>query len=63
MKELATAAKATHAKVHYERPSEHAGEHCDNCNSLLAGGGCKTVKSPIYLNGWCIRWPGFPGKK
>ena len=61
MKELATAEKATHAEVKYERPSEHGGQHCGNCNSLiqrLGGNRCKTVKLPIYLNGWCERWPG-----
>jgi len=59
--ELAAKDKATHTEVRYERPSEHAGHYCANCRSLIEstdGIRCKTVRSPIYLNGWCERWPG-----
>jgi hypothetical protein len=61
MQELPDNEKATHKAVKYERPSEHGHEHCGNCKSVieeLDGVRCKTVQSPIWLNGWCERWPG-----
>jgi High potential iron-sulfur protein len=59
--ELPAKEKASHAEVKYEHPSMHAGRYCGNCNSLIEapdGNRCKTVVEPIYLNGWCKRWPG-----
>jgi hypothetical protein len=61
MPELPVDEKASHKEVNYEHPSGHMGEYCGNCKSVIeATGGtrCKTVKDPIYLNGWCVRWPG-----
>ena len=61
MVELPTAEKASHKEVKYERSSEHPAEYCGNCQSVIeaiGGTRCKTVKNPIYLNGWCMRWPG-----
>jgi len=61
MQELPVEDKAPHSEVHYERTSEHAGESCSNCQSLIDAADeprCKTVESPIYLAGWCVRWPG-----
>jgi hypothetical protein len=51
--------KLSHAEVHYERPSEHAGQYCGNCKHVietLHQVRCESVASPIYLNGWCVRW-------
>lgn len=58
MAELPAKEKATHQAVKYERPSEHAGEACGDCAHLIDAGEprCQTVKSPIYLNGWCVRY-------
>lgn len=61
MQEQPARDKASHAEVKYEHPSDHAGQYCGNCKSLIEGMGgnrCKTVKDPIFLNGYCIRWPG-----
>ena len=59
--ELPVHEKASHEAVKYEHPSDHAGQYCGNCKSILEylnGNRCKTVASPIYLNGWCERYPG-----
>ena len=60
MQELPADEKASHREVRYERTSEHMGESCGNCKSVIEAPEtrCKTVASPIYLNGWCVRWPG-----
>jgi hypothetical protein len=59
MVERPTAEKSSHKEVKYERPSEHPAEYCGNCEHVIeARGGirCESVKSPIWLNGWCVRW-------
>lgn len=60
--ELPVHEKASHKEVDYTRPSEHVGQSCGDCKSVIEEIGadvrCKTVASPIYLNGWCTRWPG-----
>jgi hypothetical protein len=51
--------KFTHAEVEYERPSAHPAKNCGNCKHVIeavSGNRCQTVKAPIWLNGWCIRW-------
>lgn len=61
MPELPEDEKASHKEVKYEHPSTHTGKGCDNCHSVIEaadGTRCKTVKEPIYLNGYCVRWPG-----
>lgn len=57
--ELPDDEKFTHAEVKYVRVSDHAGEDCDNCKHVIeaaSGTRCQSVKSPIYLTGWCIRY-------
>jgi hypothetical protein len=59
MPELPAAEKATHAEVKYVRPSEHIGQACGDCRHVIeatTGTRCQSVKSPIWLNGWCVRW-------
>ena len=59
MPELPTDEKSSHKEVQYEYPSEHTGKHCGNCAHVIEstdGTRCMTVKDPIYLNGWCVRW-------
>jgi hypothetical protein len=61
MEELPEKDKALHAEVKYERPSAIPAHYCGNCKSVIeatSGNRCKTVVEPIYLNGWCERWPG-----
>lgn len=57
-KELPEKEKATHAEVDYERPSDHAGKSCGDCEHLVDAltPRCQTVKNPIYLNGYCVRF-------
>lgn len=58
-KEIPAADKASHVEVKYERPSEHMGEDCGDCKHVIeatSGTRCQTVKNPIYLNGWCVRY-------
>jgi len=57
-RELPAKDKATHAEVHYERPSPFAGKSCGDCDHLVDAlePRCQTVKDPIYLNGYCIRF-------
>lgn len=53
--------KLSHTEVKYERTSEHAGQDCANCKHVietLHEVRCESVASPIWLNGWCIRWKG-----
>lgn len=62
MAERPESEKLSHAEVKYERTSKHAGKDCANCKHVIeAAGGvrCESVKPPIYLTGYCIRW----GKK
>lgn len=56
--ELPAKDKATHAEVKYERPSEHSGKSCGDCEHLVDAltPRCMTVKDPIYLNGYCVRF-------
>jgi len=45
--------------VKYERPSDYVGQNCGNCKHVIEaalGIRCESVASPIYLNGWCVRW-------
>jgi len=59
--ELPVDAKASHKQVQYERPSVHSGERCGNCANMVPNsvpGRCLTVASPIWSNGWCVRWEG-----
>lgn len=61
MDELPDKEKASHSEVKYERPSARPERYCGNCHSLVerdGGNHCKTVVDPIWLNGWCNRWPG-----
>lgn len=66
MAERPTEEKSSHEAVEYERPSEHPGEACGNCRHVietLSQVRCETVKAPIYLNGWCVRFEAQPKKK
>jgi hypothetical protein len=59
MAERAESEKLSHKEVEYERTSEHAGKSCSNCGHVIeaaAGVRCESVKPPIYLTGYCIRW-------
>lgn len=61
MAERPEADKLSHAEVKYERVSTHRGEDCGNCRHVIeamTGTRCESVKPPIYLTGWCIRWGG-----
>lgn len=61
MAELPDKEKATHKEVKYVRPSDYPGKHCGNCKHVIETLGevrCQTVKSPIYLTGYCVRWEG-----
>jgi hypothetical protein len=63
MPERSAEDKFSHQEVKYERTSEHPGEACDNCKHVIeaiSGTRCESVASPIYLNGWCIRWKKKP---
>lgn len=62
-KELPEKEKATHAEVNYVRTSTHAGQDCGNCAHVIEasdGTRCQTVKPPIYLTGWCVRYAKQP---
>lgn len=51
--------KLSHKEVKYQRPSDHMSQNCGNCKHVIeatSGTRCESVASPIYLNGWCIRW-------
>lgn len=66
MSERPTDEKSTHQAVEYERPSSHPGEACGNCRHVietLEQVRCETVKAPIYLTGWCVRYEEKPKKK
>ena len=56
--ELPVDEKAAHQTVRYERPSAKYGERCGNCEHALKAVPmrCMTVASPIWANGWCVRW-------
>jgi hypothetical protein len=59
MAELPADEKASHAEVKYERPSDRMGEDCGNCKHVIeatSGVRCRTVRNPIYLTGWCVRY-------
>ena len=59
MPELSVKEKTSHKEVKYERVSSHAGKSCGNCEHVIeaiSGVRCQTVKDPIYLTGYCIRW-------
>lgn len=63
MAERPEAEKLSHKDVEYERTSEHRGESCGNCKHVIEamnGTRCESVKLPIFLNGWCIRWAQKP---
>lgn len=57
--ELAPAQKATHAVVHFEHPSRHDDQDCDDCHNFITSGSsyrCRTVKGPIGMEDWCVRF-------
>ena len=59
MAERPESEKLSHAAVEYERVSSHPGRDCANCEHVveaMAGTRCESVKPPIYLTGWCVRW-------
>ena len=59
MAKLPTDEKFSHKEVKYERTSEHPGQACGNCKYVveaMKGTRCQHVASPIYLNGWCIKF-------
>jgi hypothetical protein len=64
MPELPAEEKLSHKEVKYERTSEHPGQACDNCKHVIEAlhTRCESVASPIYLNGYCIRWAAKPKK-
>lgn len=59
MPERPTDEKLSHKEVKYERPSSHPGDYCGNCEHVIETSSetrCESVKNPIWLNGWCVRW-------
>jgi hypothetical protein len=65
MAELPVDEKASHKEVHYERTSEHLAESCGDCRHVIEAPEtrCESVASPIYLNGWCVRFAPKEAKK
>lgn len=59
MAERPESEKLSHAEVKYQRVSTHSGQDCGNCTHVIeamSGNRCESVKPPIYLTGWCVRW-------
>jgi hypothetical protein len=58
MAELPAHEKQSHASVHYEHPSEHAGQYCADCVHFINAmpPRCEGVASPIRRQDWCVRF-------
>ena len=56
--EVPVAQKVSHDHVQYAKGTE--AEHCGNCKNFIREAGerprCRTVKSPIAADMWCIRF-------
>ena len=53
--ELPDAQKVSHAHVKYEQPAIGK-DRCGNCENFIKPSSCRTVKSPVRADGWCIRF-------
>lgn len=60
--ELPNAEKASHDRVEYEHPAKDHDTRCGNCANYIKQAGekarCRTVRSPIRAEDWCVRWKG-----
>jgi hypothetical protein len=56
--------KASHEEVGYETKSKQSGESCSRCEHFIDAepARCKTVVSPIELQGWCKKFEVDPDR-
>lgn len=54
--ELPEGQKTPHNAVQYEHPAKVKGTDCENCRNFIPDRRCRTVKTPVRREDWCIRF-------